>query len=57
MPLMYRYCCIYKETLDTGSFKAQGGGFKRLNDVIFKGKLEEIISKVKIYMFENKEIS
>ncbi|WP_252254121.1 type I restriction-modification system endonuclease [Clostridium sp. ZBS12] len=50
--VMLKEVVIDKETFDTGSFKAQGGGFTRLN-TIFGGKLEEIINKVKIYMFEN----
>ncbi len=54
--VMLKEVVIDKETFDTGSFKAQGGGFTRLN-TIFNGKLEEIITKVKKYMFENEEIS
>ncbi|KIL07342.1 type I restriction enzyme EcoKI subunit R [Clostridium botulinum] len=50
--VMLKEVVIDKETFDTGSFKAQGGGFTRLN-TIFGGKLEEIINKVKTYMFEN----
>ena len=54
--VMLKEVVIDKETFDTGSFKAQGGGFNRLN-IIFAGNLEEIINKVKTYMFEEKEIS
>ncbi|MBN1035639.1 type I restriction-modification system endonuclease [Clostridium botulinum] len=50
--VMLKEVVIDKETFDTGSFKAQGGGFTRLN-TIFGGKLEEIINKLKTYMFEN----
>lgn len=54
--VMLKEVVIDKETLDTGSFKAQGGGFERINSVFFKGELDEIIVKLKKYMFENKEI-
>ncbi|MFQ8893349.1 MAG: type I restriction-modification system endonuclease [Clostridium sp.] len=55
--VMLKEVVIDKETLDTGAFKAQSGGFDRLNEKLFNGKLEEIIKKLKIYMFENKESS
>lgn len=55
--VMLREVVIDKSTLDTGSFKSQGGGFKRLNEKLFLGKLDEIIAKLKKYMFEDKEIS
>lgn len=55
--VMVREVVIDKETLDTGAFKAQGGGFDRLNEKLFNGKLGEIITKLKTYMFESKEIS
>jgi type I restriction enzyme R subunit len=54
--IMLKEVVIDKDTFDTGSFKTQGGGFTRLN-TIFGGNLEEIINKVKTYMFENKEIN
>lgn len=54
--VMLKEVVIDKETLDTGSFKAQGGGFDRINNVFFKGKLDEIINKLKKYMFVNEEI-
>lgn len=52
--VMLKEVVIDKETFDTGSFKTQGGGFTRLN-TIFAGKLEEIVTKMKTYMFESKE--
>ena len=55
--VMLREVVLDKETLDTGAFKAQGGGFDRLNEKLFNGNLEEILIKLKRYMFENKEIS
>lgn len=51
--VMLKEVVIDVETLDTGSFKTQGGGFRRLNDKIFNGNLGEIISKLKTYMFED----
>ena len=55
--VMLKEVVIDKETLDTGAFKAQSGGFDRLNEKLFNGKLGEIITNLKRYMFENKEIS
>ncbi|MDK0861433.1 type I restriction-modification system endonuclease [Clostridium perfringens] len=55
--VMLKEVVIDKETLDTGAFKAQGGGFDRLNEKLFNGNLGEILIKLKKYMFENKEIS
>lgn len=54
--VMLKEVVIDKDTFDTGSFKTKGGGFTRLN-TIFGGNLEEIITKVKTYMFEKKEIN
>lgn len=50
--VMLKEVVIDKETLDTGSFKTQGGGFDRLNEKLFNGNLGEIIIKLKKYMFE-----
>lgn len=50
--VMLKEVIIDKETLDTGSFKVQGGGFNRLNEKVFEGNLGDIISKLKRYMFE-----
>ncbi|MBW6411009.1 type I restriction-modification system endonuclease [Clostridium weizhouense] len=50
--VMLKEVVIDKETLDTGSFKTQGGGFDRLNEKLFNGNLGEIITKLKKYMFE-----
>lgn len=50
--VMLKEVVIDIETLDTGAFKSQGGGFNKLNTA-FNGKLEEIIIKMKDYMFEN----
>lgn len=55
--VMLKEVVIDKETLNTGSFKTQGGGFDRLNEKLFNGNLGDIITKLKTYMFENKEIS
>ena len=55
--VMLKEVVIDKETLDTGAFKAQSGGFDRLNEKLFNGTLEEILTKLKTYMFESKEIS
>lgn len=55
--VMLKEVVIDKETLDTGAFKNNGGGFDRLNEKLFNGKLEEILTKLKTYMFESKEIS
>lgn len=55
--VMLKEVVIDKETLNTGSFKSQGGGFDRLNEKLFNGNLGEIITKLKTYMFEDKEIS
>ena len=55
--VMLKEVVIDTETLNTGSFKSQGGGFDRLNKKLFNGKLGEIIKKLKKYMFYNKEIS
>ncbi|MFL0165715.1 type I restriction-modification system endonuclease [Candidatus Clostridium helianthi] len=55
--VMLKEVVIDKETLDTGSFKAQSGGFDRLNEKMFNGNLEDIINKLKTYMFEDKGIS
>lgn len=55
--VMLKEVVIDKETLNTGAFKAQSGGFDRLNEKLFNGNLEEIITKLKTYMFESKEIS
>lgn len=49
--VMLKEVVIEKETFNTGSFKTQGGGFDRLNK-IFSGNLEEIVTKLKTYMFE-----
>lgn len=54
---MLKEVVINKETLDNGSFKTQSGGFDRLNEKMFNGNLEEIINKLKTYMFEDKGIS
>ena len=54
--VMLKEVVIDKDTFDTGSFKTQGGGFARIN-TIFNGNLEEIINKLKTYMFDGKEIS
>lgn len=54
--VMLKEVVIDKETFNTGSFKTQGGGFTRLN-TIFSGNLEEIVTKIKKYMFERTEIS
>lgn len=51
--VMLKEVVIDKETLDTGSFKTQGGGFDRLNEKLFNGNLGEIITKLKTYMFDN----
>lgn len=50
--VMLKEVVIDIETLDTGAFKSQGGGFNKL-DTAFNGKLKEIIIKLKDYMFEN----
>lgn len=55
--VMLKEVVIDKETLDTGAFKSQGGGFDRLNEKLFNGDLGEILIKLKKYMFDNKEIS
>ncbi|WP_129598580.1 type I restriction-modification system endonuclease [Anaerophilus nitritogenes] len=55
--VMLKEVVIDQDTLNTGSFKSQGGGFERLNDKLFQGNLGEIITKLKTYMFEEKEIS
>lgn len=55
--VMLREVVIDIETLNTGYFKIQGGGFDRLNEKLFNGNLGEIITKLKTYMFEDKEIS
>ncbi len=55
--VMLKEVVIDKETLDTGAFKAQSGGFDRLNEKLFNGTLEEILTKLKTYMFTDKEIS
>lgn len=55
--VMLKEVVIDKETLNTGSFKTQGGGFDRLNEKLFNGNLEDIIKKLKTYMFESKGIS
>lgn len=55
--VMLKEVVIDKETLDAGSFKTQGGGFDRLNEKMFNGNLEDIINKLKTYMFEDKGIS
>lgn len=55
--VMLKEVVIDKETLDTGSFKSQGGGFDRLNEKMFNCNLGEIITKLKTYMFEEREIS
>jgi type I restriction enzyme R subunit len=55
--VMLKEVVIDKETLNTGSFKAQGGGFDRLNEKLFNGNLGDIITKLKTYMFKEKEIS
>jgi len=54
--VMLKEVVIDKETLDTGSFKSQGGGFDRLNEKLFNGNLGEMITKLKTYMFEDREI-
>ncbi|WP_186429657.1 type I restriction-modification system endonuclease [Clostridium sp. BSD9I1] len=54
--VMLKEVVIDKETLNTGSFKSQGGGFDRLNEKLFNGSLGEIITKLKTYMFEDREI-
>ena len=51
--VMLKEVVIDKETLDTGAFKAQSGGFDRLNEKLFNGNLEVIITKLKTYMFSN----
>ena len=51
--VMLKEVVIDKETLDTGAFKAQSGGFDRLNERLFNGILGEIITKLKTYMFDN----
>lgn len=55
--VMLKEVVIDKETLNTGSFKTQSGGFDRLNEKMFNGNLEDIINKLKTYMFEDKGIS
>lgn len=55
--VMLKEVVIDKETLNTGAFKSQGGGFDRLNEKLFNGNLGEIVTKLKTYMFEGKEIS
>lgn len=55
--VMLKEVVIDIETLNTGSFKSQGGGFDRLNQKLFNGTLEEIIRKLKTYMFDEREIS
>lgn len=50
--VMLKEVVIDRETLDTGGFKVQGGGFDRLNEKVFDGKLGDIMKKLKIYMFE-----
>lgn len=49
--VMLKEVVIDIKTFDTGAFKSQGGGFDRINK-IFDGKLQEIIIKIKDYMFE-----
>ncbi|ADL50873.1 type I restriction-modification system endonuclease [Clostridium cellulovorans] len=51
--VMLKEVVIDKETLDTGSFKTQGGGFDRLNEKLFNSNLGDIIKKIKTYMFES----
>ncbi|MDG5853125.1 type I restriction-modification system endonuclease [Clostridium beijerinckii] len=51
--VMLKEVVIDKETLNTGSFKAQSGGFDRLNEKMFNGNLGEIINKLKTYMFNS----
>ncbi len=51
--VMLKEVVIDIETLDTGAFKANGGGFTRLNEKVFGGILGEIITKIKTYMFED----
>ncbi|MZK50959.1 type I restriction-modification system endonuclease [Clostridium beijerinckii] len=55
--VMLKEVVINKETLNTGSFFSQSGGFDRLNEKMFNGNLEDIINKLKTYMFEDKGIS
>jgi len=55
--VMLEEVVIDEETLNTGAFKNQSGGFDRLNEKLFNGNLGEIINKLKTYMFESKEIS
>lgn len=55
--VMLKEVVIDKETLNTGSFKSQGGGFDRLNEKLFNGSLGDIITKLKTYMFQDREIS
>jgi type I restriction enzyme, R subunit len=55
--VMLKEVVIDKDTLNTGSFKSQGGGFDRLNEKLFNGNLGEIITKLKTYMFDEREIS
>ncbi len=55
--VMLKEVVIDVDTLNTGSFKSQGGGFDRLNEKLFNGTLEEIITKLKTYMFDEREIS
>lgn len=55
--VMLKEVVIDKETLNTGAFKSQGGGFDRLNEKLFNEDLGEILIKLKKYMFDNKEIS
>lgn len=55
--VMLKEVVIEKETLNTGSFLSQSGGFDRLNEKVFNGDLGDIITKLRTYMFEDKEIS
>ena len=55
--VMLKEVVIDIETFNTGAFKNNSGGFDRLNEKLFNGKLGEIVTKLKTYMFESKEIS
>jgi type I restriction enzyme R subunit len=42
---------VDRDALDQGQFKAQGGGFARLNKV-FDGKLEQVLGELHEAMWE-----
>ena len=51
LPLMVMVVIVDRDAFDRRAFKAQGGGFERLNKT-FEGRLEEMLSQIASTVWE-----